>query len=352
MTSEYPKIITDLHLELTDKCQASCPMCARNYNGGTEKDFVGTSEITLENFKIWFPKEFLESLTNIYACGNYGDPIIAGDCLEIFQYIRSVNPRCRLGLHTNGSARSVAWWKKLAKIFTGNSQVIFGIDGFAGSHELYRKGTSFEKIIENATAFINEGGTAWADTLLFKHNQNQIEDLKIYLKDLGFENHNIITTKRFYDMKKFPVYDKIGNTEYYLEESDIKTNEIKISLETLKTELGLKNFLKAEIDPVCIKEKTIYVDAKGSIYPCCYVGSDTVEVLINESTIYHQLRNNLISDTKSLMKLIGTKNLHTQSLYSILNNKSWDHLKESWKQEYKPMTCVKNCTKKLYDYRK
>jgi hypothetical protein len=38
--------ITDLHIELTDKCQASCPMCGRNKNGGVERPFVGQHEVT------------------------------------------------------------------------------------------------------------------------------------------------------------------------------------------------------------------------------------------------------------------------------------------------------------------
>jgi hypothetical protein len=50
----YPTAITNLHIELTDKCQASCPMCGRNNNGGAERPFVGQHDITIEQFKQWF----------------------------------------------------------------------------------------------------------------------------------------------------------------------------------------------------------------------------------------------------------------------------------------------------------
>ena len=73
----YPNSIKSVHIELTNKCQASCPMCARNYSGGKEREYLKLNEITLDNFKNWFPIEFLERLDNFYACGNYGDPIIA-----------------------------------------------------------------------------------------------------------------------------------------------------------------------------------------------------------------------------------------------------------------------------------
>ena len=36
----YPSTIDAIHIELTDKCQAACPMCARNYNGGIERPFI------------------------------------------------------------------------------------------------------------------------------------------------------------------------------------------------------------------------------------------------------------------------------------------------------------------------
>jgi len=125
-------------------------MCARNVNGGKEREFVGNYDITLDTFKKWFPKSFLKNLRNFYSCGNYGDPIISQDCLEIHQYIRSINRDCHLGIHTNGSARSVEWWKDLAKAIDGNHMCTFGIDGFEDSHVLYRRGTSWKKIIETS----------------------------------------------------------------------------------------------------------------------------------------------------------------------------------------------------------
>ena len=212
----YPKHITDVHIELTDKCQASCPMCARNHNGGMERSFVGKRDIALETFKHWFPESWLAQLENFFACGNYGDPIIARDCLEIFEYVRHANPTARLAIHTNGSARSVQWWERLAKVLAGPHEVVFAVDGYAESHVLYRKGTNWNSIMENAQAFMEAGGIASIDCLVFEHNQHEMEAFREDMLKRGFKKVNIKPTSRFYDMAEFPVHDTSGNVQYTL----------------------------------------------------------------------------------------------------------------------------------------
>ena len=76
--------IKSVHLELTSKCQASCPMCARNIQG-LDNPWLELDEISLAQFKEWFPVDFIKQLDRLFMCGNLGDPIIARDTLEIFQ---------------------------------------------------------------------------------------------------------------------------------------------------------------------------------------------------------------------------------------------------------------------------
>jgi Predicted Fe-S oxidoreductases len=209
--------IKTVHIELTDKCQAQCPMCARNFHGGATRPFIQNTDISIEQFKKWFPTQFLSQLTNFYSCGNYGDPAFARDCLEIFQYVRESNPTARLALHTNGGMRNAAWWSKLAEALEENSEVIFAVDGLKGKHELYRKNTKFDKVIENLKSFISAGGNARVDSLVFKHNENDVDELQDFLVDLGVKHINFFSTQRFYEMQKFEVHDNDGNIEYHLE---------------------------------------------------------------------------------------------------------------------------------------
>lgn len=332
--------IRELHIELTDRCQASCPMCARNINGGAERPFVGVHDISLENFKSWFPEDFLSKLDTFLACGNYGDPIIARDCLEIFQFVRSVNKTAKLSIHTNGSARSEDWWKKLSAVMVGDHLVTFGIDGFEASHMLYRRGTDWNKIISNAKAFIKEGGTAEVDCLVFKHNQEELNRFQKYMLGIGFQKVNFKYTRRFYDMEKFPVEDNSGKFEYYLEPAcDIKPIEF-LPLEKIKENFSIwKETVEASnIIPKCVKNKSVYVDSAGNVSPCCWVGSDLIEQNIPEKLTVQKLRNKVIDNSKNVFKNFGIFNLTKTSLTQVSWNETEDFLKN-----YKPWTCVKNC---------
>ena len=80
--------IETVHLEITQKCQAACPMCDRNENGGADNRHITNAELSLQDCQTIFPIEFIQQLKTMYMCGNLGDPIIAKDTLEVFQYFR------------------------------------------------------------------------------------------------------------------------------------------------------------------------------------------------------------------------------------------------------------------------
>lgn len=350
----YPNNIESVHIELTNKCQASCPMCARNYSGGADREYLQLNEITLDKFKSWFPVDFLKKLKNFYACGNYGDPIIAQDCLEIFEYIRSINLETRLAIHTNGSARNVDWWKKLAAVLGRNSVVVFGIDGFKGQHEIYRRGTNFDKIMENAQAFISSGGIARADSLVFEHNESSVDDLEKYLLNVGFESVNFKTTKRFYGNINFSVLDKNGNFDYYLKaaKTDKWKQEFKINIDNLRS----KNFLSQMkknivIEPECVKLNQVYVDTHGNFLPCCWIGFDYVDQLeIENGSSFISARNNLVKESKEILNQIGVPNLNRENILEILSNEDlWNDLQDMWTSDNKPLACIKSCSTTFYD---
>ena len=69
--------IRDVHLEITSKCQAKCPMCPRRINGGPMNPFIKLDDITLDRFKEWFPRQFIQQLN---SCLLYTSPS-PRDCL-------------------------------------------------------------------------------------------------------------------------------------------------------------------------------------------------------------------------------------------------------------------------------
>ena len=64
----------------------------------------------------------------------------------------------------------------------------FSIDGLKNTNELYRRKLEWEKLMRNASAFIEAGGVAYWDMLVFKHNEHQIEEVRQLAKNMGFKN--------------------------------------------------------------------------------------------------------------------------------------------------------------------
>ena len=348
----YPLDITAMHIELTDKCQAACPMCARNNNGGSDRPFIKNSEISFADFKTWFPVEFLQNINNFYSCGNYGDPAFATDCFEIYEYVRQASPDARLAMHTNGSLRKPKWWAKLAQVMGQNGEVIFAVDGFKGKHELYRRNTDFDKIIENIKAYVAAGGIAKVDSLVFKHNENEVAELEKFLLGIGVHSVNFKSTKRFYNMTSFPVYNKRDEYEYDLYPAELPAfkQEVKISLERLLDKKFISAVAESSvITPQCVSKQEIYVDPHGNIFPCCYIGSDYLEEPLDEKIILHTLRNITVINTKQMMNDIGVPNLHGTSVTDVLVPGVWDQIEQYWQGKNKCLTCVKNCSNQLYD---
>lgn len=347
------KGVKHVHIELTDKCQAQCPMCARNNHGGATKSFIRNGDITLEQFKEWFPKSFLAQLENFYSCGNYGDPAFARDCLEIYSYVRECNPTARLAIHTNGGMRNPDWWSSLAKaIGTSHStEVIFAVDGFAGKHELYRRNTNFHKVIENMTAFINAGGRARVDSLVFEHNETDADDLERCLLNLGVKKVNFVSTTRFYGMVDFKVHNLNGDVEYSLRPA--KTERFKKfpnnSVEALLDEKIRNTALElSTIKPLCEKDQSIYVDPYGNIFPCCWLGGEYIELPIKEELPVHVLRNISVQNTKDVLNDVGVPNCSSGILYRN-DEIFWPKLKNYWEGKNKCLTCAKQCSTAIYN---
>jgi MoaA/NifB/PqqE/SkfB family radical SAM enzyme len=250
-------------------------------------------------------------------CGNLGDPIIAQDCVKIFEYLRETNPAIRLSMNTNGSARSWQFWKKLAEL---NVSVRFGIDGLIDTHSLYRVGTDWVKILDNAKFFIKSGGEATWDMLIFKHNEFQVDICREMSEAMGFKHFQAKHTSRFKD-GKFNVLDESGKTTHILYPTDIsKSHTPKVM-----------NIEPSEIQCKAQKYKQIYVSANGIVSPCCWLDFSW------------QLPNQ--DNRVEYMDAIGLfPNLHGQTLADIFSSGYFKKIEDTW--AVKPLIeCSKQCGK-------
>lgn len=270
--------IKQIHLEITQACQASCPMCDRNQNGGEINPHIDLSELTLEDCKNIFQPEFIKQLNTMYMCGNLGDPIVAKDTLEVFRYFRQHNPTMWLSMNTNAGARDTAWWAKLASIFNNKGAVIFSVDGLEDTNHLYRQGVNWNIVERSMKSFINAGGRARWDFLIFEHNQHQVDQARELANSLKFEKFTAKKTGRFLkantEAKEIhPVFNKKG----------IKVIEIKKPIEqyqnqALKTQNSLiekhgtmdNYYDSAVIDCKVKRDGSLFITAEGLALPCCW----------------------------------------------------------------------------------
>jgi len=315
--------IKDIHLEITSKCQAKCPMCPRRISGGPINPFIKLDEITLGVFKQWFEPNFIKQLESLFMCGNLGDPIISKDTLEIYQYLRELNPNIRLAMHTNGSARDPEWWQRLAQL---KVKVTFGIDGLADTHHLYRISTDFNKIIENAQAFISAGGVAKWHMLVFAHNEHQIEQCRTMSKDMGFADFSIKHTSRF-KQDYLQVIDDLGRPTHRIKPTQTSLDMIPLA-EAAQKEVKPHIVCKAQ------KYKQLYVSACGNVSPCCWLDMEWIPPMQESRVDYME-------------KISEFPNLHRKTLKEIFDNGFFSKIEAQWNT-----VGLKECTKQCGSFDK
>lgn len=249
--------ITDikwLHVELSSKCNAWCPACPRNNNGYGIANNLIEQDLSVDRLE-----EILSLLPNLHAvqfCGNFGDPIIAHNILDAINISKKYSKKIQI--HTNGGLRNTNWWKNLAVVLSDiDHNVWFGIDGIGEIHEIYRQGTSYQKVIDNATAFINQGGIATWQFIPYAHNEHQIKDCIVTSQKLKFSGFKLVKSYRNIQLAR---NYKTGKEFKLLPTKELQTL-IKIPKEN--TYVDIKNCMHLE-------QPSIYLAANGKISTCCY----------------------------------------------------------------------------------
>lgn len=270
--------IKTVHLENTQSCQASCPMCDRNQNGGALNPHIDLSELSLEDCSRIFEPEFIAQLDTMYMCGNLGDPIVARDTLEIFKYFREHNPRMWLSMNTNGGARDEIWWKDLADTFGRMGTVIFSVDGLRDTNHIYRQGVNWDAVERAMHSFIDAGGRARWDFLIFEHNQHQVELAEKISQQWGFEKFVAKKSGRFItanaDKKEsHQAVDRKGNKTTELKKPDVKYQNKALTKQDMLIEKYGSMDAYYDIVPIRCKVKdegNLFITAEGLAMPCCW----------------------------------------------------------------------------------
>jgi hypothetical protein len=341
--------LESVHIEISSRCQASCPMCPRNIHGGIDNPSLELNDWTYEDFVKIFNTELLLQIKRLTFCGSFGDPIMNKDFVKMCSYVSSTNPNINVSVHTNGSARSKLFWQDLARALPKDHFVVFALDGFADTHHLYRAGTDWNKIIDNAKTFIAAGGSADWMFIRFKHNEHQVVAAEQLSQQLGFKRFTVKDTRRF-ETPKFEVLDKTGKITHYLEQpsgTPIKFVD-KRDLETYDNWPK-----KTDINCYALDQQEIYIDAFYRVLPCCILGAFLYtnydkDILVNNN-LYH---NNSVVDFGAKIKQevlnivdeLGNINALTISVKDIIENPVWETIWQTKWEQATSTCCIALCS--------
>lgn len=340
--------IKELHVEITNKCNAACPMCDRNIFGSGTKAGRGLDEWSFEDIVRVFSED-LPDLDCVYFCGTHGDPLVAKNLLHAVKAAKA--KKASVEIFTNGSLRSASWWSNFLGILDHTDRISFGIDGIDTNH-LYRRNTNIDHVLKNLNmACKSETRVKW-DFLAFKHNEHEIEKCKALASSYGVDEFRIRRTARFDNFDPFPVLDQYGNIEYYLEQPDnmdlrhpdmqsMKQISSSIDPKTAYNYLirvndfdykksDLRKFGDYKISCLYRKNKKIYVNSRLEVFPCCYI-----------SDHYETYKTHTVEE---LRYPFGELTLKEKSWPEILHHDFFKkQLEESWSGSNVIPRCIKTC---------
>jgi MoaA/NifB/PqqE/SkfB family radical SAM enzyme len=337
-----PSDVRLLQIEPTSHCNAKCPHCPRFdciehdvfESTGTLHPDLNLSHIDVDHVIENLQLDRLTSLKKVVLEGDKGDPAMHPQIEKLIEVFSSMKNPPLISMTTNGSIRSNTWWAELAKKRYPNLKVIFSIDGLADTNHLYRVGIDFEKIINNARAFIDAGGYAVWKLIVFKHNQHQVDEIHTLSQNMGFSEYWVRSADdgRFKGLDKWPVITEQGT--HYLEVNT--KNYKKFDQEHIFKHPVIPNRpqLSNATNRLCpnLVKGQLYITHENYVIPCCMMH------FVTEQNYFGR---------DEFLKLAGDLKQHDLSaitLETILNNKFFsESLLNSLKDNNWHYSCANSC---------
>jgi len=374
----------EITIEVTSNCQAKCPGCIRHKVFNPDTDIVSAPPKNW-NLPVDVHNKLIDDLAEkskvkyMTYDGSFGDSPFHPDFLELIEYsaskLKGPVPFNGDGLHdmtisTNGSYKTPAFWKRLGEILNehlpGRHHVMFDLDGVDNkTQNMYRIATDFDKIIENAEAFISGGGEAVWKMIPFDFNDELEEKAKELAAKHGFQKFQRNRIQRVEQKAvKIALSEKMNKLDRMKEEDeDLQNISEELVEENLKKAKNLVNDIA--IDTKLTVEENLenarevtgitclwgannryQISHDGSVWRCCWMNSN-----YQYKTEYDAGgRENWLRFTKKYNE--GWNNLHSNSFHDIISHAFFtkdleDSFSNGYDDEVNPK--LKVCTTRCSD---
>lgn len=302
-------------IEVSDQCNAACPQCNRFIrkdlfyrakNEGMEiiatdnhheQPFVKNTQWDMERFKAAFTPEMIYHTKHFHFSGTYGEPATCKELPEMIRYLREHKPDVWVSVNTNGATRTDDWWWDLGLAIGQQGSITFDVDGIDQEmHEMYRRNTSLERVLSHMETVSNTQCKVFSFTVLFKHNQDYLDDIIQLAKDHGAVDHEWVESNRFDHGDREEYLAKDGTvkvleravfkepeptgpvllTESYIEPKQ-ETAQDENSVRKVRNFKGVPEVTEITCD--WAERNTMLIDASGQVFPCCFFETQVKEWL-------------------------------------------------------------------------
>jgi len=354
--------INEYQIEITTYCNAACPQCPRNDLGHGINKRMPLAHLERAVIDRAFNKEHCQRLRQIFFCGSYGDPIMHPEFLDILQDFRTKNPTLWLYIHTNGGVHDSGYWQRIAKIMNGFGQIDFGIDGLGDTLHLYRQNVDYDRVISNATAFIEAGGRAQWNFIVFEHNQHQVGTVQALGKSLGFHNVLIRNTGRFFnhatleEMPEWPVKGKQHTLRPPTQEK-YRNHSIQFLPRLRQQYPNMRDYFdRTRISCDALKGRKVAINVQGLVLPCNFFNHNLFDRRFYEPEALpcaHELST--INGSNQVRQFLEQHDMHNLDIHhctleKVFDSPMWQDLVNRWNlglDQGRIFECAMTCGEKF-----
>ncbi len=235
-------------LETTNVCNLSCPACPCHNNMTRARMIMQPTEFDCIFSKI---KDNASSIC-FYMMG---EPLLNP---HLFQYIKIVHDA---GIRTVLSTNAMLLDEYIDEIFeSGIDYIQIALDGIdKETHESYRIGSSFNKVMNNIIKLTQEkekrnytNPQIGIQTIVNKFNEDSISEISKFAED----NNLLFNTKKM----------TFGKTHEIIYDNQIRFEPQKVEYRRFTNE----SLFYSKLDNCPELEKNIVILCNGDVVPCCY----------------------------------------------------------------------------------